>query len=131
MADNVIYEATVTVAVPVPSGTVSGDPVVIGGIKGVALTDRDTDGNATVHIGPASVARISVLATAGDDDSPIVGSTVSLGDALYKNASSTLVSKDTGGGLLGYALGTRDSNGVYGATPVASGATGDCDVLLA
>lgn len=102
------YDTTDKVKIPVESGTVKGDPIVVGGIKGVALADRDSDGNAVIQIVPRAVWYQSVLA-ATDDGSPNVASAVAVGDAIYKNDSSLLLSKDEDGTLFGHALAAIDS----------------------
>jgi len=52
MALNRVREECNQISLPVPSGTVSGDPVAVGELNGVALTDRDawTPGEATVQL---------------------------------------------------------------------------------
>lgn len=50
MALNEIYRDADFLELPVLAGTESGDPVQVGGLNGVALTDRDTDGNASVAL---------------------------------------------------------------------------------
>lgn len=52
MAKNRIREECNQISLPVPAGTVSGDPVAVGELNGVALTDRDawTPGEATCQL---------------------------------------------------------------------------------
>lgn len=47
MSKKVVYQDGDQIAVPVPVGTLSGDPVVFGVLPGVAMYDRDSDGEAT------------------------------------------------------------------------------------
>lgn len=50
MATNKVTERSCRHTIAVPSGTTSGDPLVIGGgLSCVALTNRDSSGNATVE----------------------------------------------------------------------------------
>lgn len=140
MAQNIIYHHIDTLFLAVPSGIVSGDPFSDGpaatadvgiGINGVALTDRDDNGNATLKTKPLTVVRVSVSATT-DDTSPATGGAVARGDAIYKNASTELLSKDADGLLFGFALGDRDVNGAYPDEDViASTVTAKIDVILA
>lgn len=134
MAQNITYDRIDTLFVAVPSGTVSGDPVQDGaGIIGVAETDRDEKGNATIKTKPNTVVRLSVIAST-NDASPLGGaSAVARGDAIYKNDSSEAMSKDSSGSsLFGYALGTRDANGAYAdGEQIAAGSTAACDIILA
>ena len=111
MATNRVFElggGHKTITMPVISGTVSGDAVATVGISGVALTDRDADGNATVCVGNAAFDL--PVAAGTDDTSPLAnGSAVAVGDLIYVNATTGVVSKDAGGVLLGYALETVTS----------------------
>lgn len=82
------------------SGVVSGDPVVVGQIPGVALTDRDTTtGKATVQMD--GVFNLSVK---GEQAAGNVA--VAEGDILYYEAGQTPpINKDaTNGVRFGYAL---------------------------
>jgi len=49
MATNEIFRDADHLSLPVPAGTVSGDPVTIGGLHGVAETTRGEGGNPTTH----------------------------------------------------------------------------------
>lgn len=52
MAKNRIREECNQISLPVPAGTVSGDPVAVGELNGVALTDRGawTENEATCQL---------------------------------------------------------------------------------
>lgn len=130
---NLVYDHCNELFVAVPSGTVSGDPVADGvGIVGVALIDRDANGNASIKTRPITVVRLSVFASTDDASAGAGASAVARGDLIYKATATEVVSKDTGGTLFGYALGTRDANGAYAdGTQVTSGETASCDVILA
>lgn len=55
-----------TRTLPVLAGVVSGGPVIVGMLPGVALTDRDAAGNATVQLdGAFEVSVTGALATVG------------------------------------------------------------------
>lgn len=144
MATNVIRTDTSTIAVQVPINTAPGDPVVIGSLRGVAEAvfdssgvavgnTADANGFATLRIAPSSVFNSSILASTTEDTSPLGGaSAVALGDLLYKDASTEVISKTSGGKLLGTALGTKNAFGAYATgTQVSAGATALCDWLLA
>ncbi len=64
MATTEHFDNTTTISLPVPVDTEAGDPVLVGKIAGVALTDRSAGGNAsgyaTVAIAPATVHRLTV-----------------------------------------------------------------------
>ena len=75
MATNEVYYPGDTLPLPVPAGTESGDPVVIGTIAGVALEDRDAAGNAPVRV--KGVFKLSVTGSNGSATAAIaVGGTV-------------------------------------------------------
>lgn len=62
MSKNKELDIGSNIQVPVPEGTESGDPVLLGdqGLCGVAETGRNSDGNATVVMPPSAVYRIPV-----------------------------------------------------------------------
>jgi predicted RecA/RadA family phage recombinase len=77
---------------PVASGVVSGDPVVVGAdLPGVALTDRDATGYASVDTGGAYSLEIDGSAT------------VAPGDILYFFAPGT-INAASSGVRFGYAM---------------------------
>lgn len=109
MADNIKYPGPgVSLNVAVPANTVSGDPVEIVDLHGVALTDRDSSGNATVKFPFMFVADVLVEAVNNS-----TGSAVAIGDKLYYDSAATIkINKDsTAGKGFGYALETVTSGG--------------------
>ena len=100
----------------VPEGTKSGDPLVLGDvIPVIAITDRDTNGGATVVANDRIIAKVAVHAVDAND----AGVAVARWDKLYKDGNK--INKDsTNGVLFGYAMGT-----------VAAGETAIIDVMLA
>jgi hypothetical protein len=82
---------------PVIAGTLSGGPVIVGMLPGVALTDRDSSGNATVQVGQG-VFNVSVTGALASVGLPVyivsatyalvcsVGQTCRLGDLLESRA---------------------------------------------
>ena len=76
----------------------SGDLVVIGMFVGIALTDADEDGYATVEFSSNSIdAILPVTASDGTNDVDI-----GVGDKLYYKDG--VINKDTSGKLIGGAL---------------------------
>lgn len=103
MAKNIIFDSSKTLYVPVASGVKSGDPVVYGQKPGVALTDRDADGKATVRF--EGVAELSVKGIDGSGNKAIVE-----GDVLYfVGADTPKLSVKATGVRYGYAMGAVDS----------------------
>lgn len=103
MSTNLVYKVGNSLEIAVPSGITSGDPVVVGNITGVAETDRDTDGNATVKFD--GVYDLSVKAI--DDDG---NSAVAIGDIIYWLTGDTpKLSKKNSGTAFGVAMETVTS----------------------
>jgi len=94
--------------VPVGAGIESGDPVVVGGITGVALVDRDSDGYAVIR--RKGVFSLEVSAVSTDID---------VGTPVYITSSNTLTNTVGSNTLFGYAL-----------EAVASGTSATIKVLL-
>lgn len=104
MAKNIVFEDGDQFAVPVPAGTKAGDPVVFGQLPGVALVDRDADGNATCKFNG-----VADLPVAGDGAAGAAA--VTAGGLVYLDGGVVNVDA-TNGVRFGYALAA-----------VASGAT--------
>ena len=88
MAKNKVFIDGYQLTVPVPSGTQSGDAVVIGELPGVALID-EKDGQATVDFKGVYDLEVS--------------SAANVGDILYF-ADGALSTDGEGGVRFGYAL---------------------------
>lgn len=102
MAKNILYPGhSVNLDLTVAVGVVSGAPVEIEALHGVALEDRGSDGKAVVKLPIAFVADLAVEAVDGTGDSAIA-----IGEKLYYDAAATIkVNKDsTNGKPIGYAL---------------------------
>lgn len=123
MATTRIFKDGSQLSLPVPADTVSGDPLVLGSLPCVALTDRavagdnggggNVDGEATVQLFPSGVFDLEVIANDG------VAVAVGVGDPVYLQADGT-IDADSAGDLFGYAL-----------EAIASGATATINVKLA
>ena len=93
----------------VGAGVESGDPVVVGEIVGVALTDANDDNIATIRTKGSATLSVEDTATGG----------ISVGDIIYiDNADNTLDNTDTNI-RFGYAL-----------EEVADGQTAEIEVLI-
>lgn len=107
MAKNILYQLEnggICLRLPVGSTIVSGDPVEIVSLHGVAETSYDAaDGKAMVRMpGITDVADLPVNAIDGSGNSAIA-----IGDKLYYVSGDTpKISKKTSGKLIGYALET-------------------------
>lgn len=110
MATNMIQTVadTIVAACTAPATPASGDPVLLGSIPGVALTDEGEGGNAATE---TTVQRTGVfdLSVKAENNSGNVA--VAAGDILYYDAAATVkINKDvTNGVRFGYALEAIDS----------------------
>lgn len=99
MATNEVLRNADHITLPVPSGTKAGDPVKVGSLVGVAQTDRDADGNATVwRKGSYSLTVSDAVASVG---LPLYVA----GDGTSRITSLTTTA--TGNTLFGYSHGTK------------------------
>lgn len=93
------------VSLPVPAGTVSGDPVRVGILNGVAQTDRASASNWG---GGNAVGEASVW-LGGSHVLPVVGAIDTVGQAVY--ILDGALSSAAGGDLFGAALATQAGDG--------------------
>jgi predicted RecA/RadA family phage recombinase len=94
MATNRVYEKATQLSLPVPTGVVSGDPVLIGAaLVGVALTDRDADGEATIQMDGAFDLEI------------VAAGAMAVGDPVFIDNATDRELSDTDTGVhFGYLL---------------------------
>lgn len=103
MAKNLAFKDARRLTLPVAEGTKSGDPVMVGTLPGVALTDRDSAGNAAVDTGGAYTLSVEAVTDSGN-------SAVAVGDDLYYGTEDDpKISKKVAGTYYGKALGTVTS----------------------
>lgn len=105
MAKNRVYEDGKQLYLPVIAGVVSGGPVIVGMIPGVALTSRDADGFATVQ-------------TDGVFNVSVTGAIASVGLPVYITSATGALVVAPGAGiqLFGHALATKGAGA--GTIPV-------------
>ena len=105
MATNEVYDEGDNLVLPVIAGVVSGGPVVVGMIPGVALTTRDANGNATVT-------------TEGVYNLSVTGAIASVGLPVYITSATGALVVAPGAGiqLFGHALATKGAGA--GVIPV-------------
>lgn len=113
MALNILQEHgdQYAVACTAPTTPASGDPVLVGQLPGVALTDEDAAGLTTVKFN--GIADLAVDAEGG---------AVAVGDLLYYDTADAnkLNNSASGNVRFGYALGAVD-NGALATIPVKIG----------
>jgi predicted RecA/RadA family phage recombinase len=123
MATNRKFVSGRYLTLAVPSGTVSGGPVVKGQIAGVALVDRDSAGNASVDTGG-----VYMLSVKGVNDAGNVA--IAAGDPIYFLVGDTpKLSAKNSGTLFGHALEVVNSGATTAiqvrlTQPRASGTAG-------
>lgn len=82
-----------------PATPKSGDPVRVGDICGVALTDERTDGTTSIKFNGVFNVSVKGVNSGGN-------SAVAVGDSIYYvDADTPVLSKKNTGVLFGYALG--------------------------
>lgn len=86
MAKNENFYPADRLTVPVISGTVSGGPTSFGDLAGVALTDRDSSGNASVSF--RGVYTVSVVAAGAQ----------SVGAIIYITTATNVLTDASGAG---------------------------------
>jgi predicted RecA/RadA family phage recombinase len=113
MATNQVYSKGDELIEPVASGVLSGAPVVVGQMPGVAQTDRDANGNASVDFDGVYNLSVKGINAGGN-------TAIAYGDILYYTTGDTPpISAKATGVRFGYARGA-----------VTSGATATIAVKL-
>jgi predicted RecA/RadA family phage recombinase len=102
MAKNRKFESGDSLSVPVIAGTVSGGPVIVGMLPGVALVDRRGDGTASCRFGEGVYTQ-TVTATAN----------ITLGQPIYITSATYALTDAAGAGkqLYGHAVSTSTGAG--------------------
>lgn len=105
MAKNEVFADTGTLYLPVIAGVVSGSPVIVGMIPGVAITDRDANNSATVK-------------TEGVHTVSVTGAIATVGLPVYITSATGALVVAPGAGiqLFGHAVATK--GGGAGPIPV-------------
>lgn len=123
MAQNRVFESGKYLSVAVASTVVSGDPVLVGSMCGIATTDYNAaTGKASVDFGGVYDLSVNAVNNAGN-------SAVAIGDPIYYVAGDTpVLSKKQTGVLFGFAMETITSGSTatinvkcVGGAPTAEG----------
>ena len=115
MTSREIYSDADNLSLPVPAGLKSGDPVRVGGLNGVLVTDRtpdaqattDTQGPVTPGGNPAGYASVKLKGSREFD--AITFAVASIGLPIYITPANALAATDNSGAnaLYGHALSTK------------------------
>lgn len=102
MAKNEKYADGNELQLAVIAGTVSGGPVIVGMLVGVAVTDRDANGNASVKLGQG-VFTHTVTATG----------TITVGQPIFITSATYALTDAAGAGkqLFGHAVSGSTGTG--------------------
>ena len=124
MAKNNVYAHTRARSLPVPAGTKSGDPVKVGAVVGIALTDRQAAmaagvPNTSNPVGNASVALDGTWTVSCADAVSAVGT------ALYITGAGpfTITTTASGNALFGYSDDVIKDGAAVGRTKGAGAGT--------
>ncbi|WP_166345093.1 DUF2190 family protein [Phytoactinopolyspora limicola] len=98
MATNSAFHLADQLSLPVPAGTESNDPVKVGDLVGVALTDRGTEGNEPTH---------ATVKLTGAFHLVVDGAIADVGDPVYIDGDGDLTATASGNDLFGHALETK------------------------
>ena len=102
MALNETFRNAARLSLPVAEGTKSGDPVIVGDLPGIAITDRgkggNPDGNATVCLEGAFEVTVAAATT--------------VGGPVYITSAGVLNGTAASNKLWGYALAAQAASGV-------------------
>lgn len=105
MATNTAFRPADNLSLPITGNTgsgtagavVSGDPVQVGSLNGVAVTDQDAEGNAADH---------ATVALNGAFNLNVNGTVSAVGDPVFHDGTATLT-VDPSDSLFGHALETK------------------------
>jgi predicted RecA/RadA family phage recombinase len=114
MAANKAIERAVAISFPVPSTVLTGDPLLVGIMPGVAETSYGAQANPTGNVTVDMEGAFFLSVTAATVLSPQTGSAVKPGQALYADGGTLdsttnvrtgfTIDKASGGVFFGYAL---------------------------
>jgi predicted RecA/RadA family phage recombinase len=117
MATNNRIAWTESLSLPVPEGTVSGDPVLVGVLPGVALTDRAVDGNRA----GGNDDGFATVALDGVWDLEVSGALAAAGTQVYITSGGSLTATSSGNAPFGESVPgfTADGSKASGAGTVS------------
>lgn len=115
MALNRKYAEGDSFPLPVPVGTLSGGPVVIGDLPGVALIDRDADGEAACEFDGVFNFTVKGVVTGGGNGA------IAVGTIVYLQSNGDINANSSSGKRFGYVLAAITSGATTANVPVKIG----------
>lgn len=137
MSKNCVFAGTEpAISLPVPAGTRSGDPVIVGGIIGVCETDRTEVVDGKQYGGVGNPAGYASVAPDGAYSLKVPEVVNAAGTPIYIVAADNSLTTDDNAGanaLFGHTVPVIDKGVASGATKVvdAGGVEGTVNVRLA
>lgn len=123
MSKNCVYAGSKSaISLPVPAGTRSGDPVIVGGIVGVCETDRTEVVSGKQYGGVGHPDGYAAVAPDGAYELKVPEAVAAAGTAIYiVVADNTLTTDDNTGAnpLFGHTVPVIDKGAASGATKAA------------
>lgn len=112
MALNEVFKEGRHISLPVPDGTLSGQPLRIGILNAVAETDEGgasavVNGITQITGGVGNADNHASLNLGGAWRLPVAGAVAAVGQAIYIKSDNTLTATATGNFLFGAALRTK------------------------
>lgn len=131
MSKNLVFAGeSPAIALPVPAGTRSGAPVKVGGIVGVAETDRvETVAGVKYGEGSGNPDGYASVAPDGTYSLPVPDAVAAAGTAIYIDGSNDLTTTAAGNTLFGHTVPTVLRGVASGATKGAG--AGNVNVRIA
>jgi predicted RecA/RadA family phage recombinase len=111
MATNNRFAWSDSLSLPVASGVESGDPVIVGDLPGVALTDRATGGDKA----GGNADGFATVALDGVFDLEVTGALAAAGTPVYITPAGALTATVSTNKLFGYSVPGFTADGTKGS----------------
>lgn len=112
------------ISLPVPAGTRSGDPVLVGGIVGVAATDRTETVGGVQFGAPGNPDGYASVEVSGAYALEVADAVAAVGTAIYiVTADNSLTTTAAGNTLFGHTVPVIDKGVATGATKAVGAGT--------
>lgn len=120
MAKNRVYAGNEpALSLPVPAGTRTGKAVIVGGIVGVAATDRTEEVGGVKFGAPGNPAGYASVEVSGAFSLPVADAVNAAATPIYIEADGDLTTTASGNTLFGHTVPVIDKGVATGATKSA------------